>query len=93
MPVSRPYNPNGKRVAEMIGADLAKIGIRLKLVTAEWDQYRTRLQAGEAPMALYGWTGTMATLTTSSMCSWAAPQRALAATTSPSGATLITTGW
>jgi dipeptide transport system substrate-binding protein len=57
MPVSRPYNPNGKRVAEMIGADLAKIGIRLKLVTAEWDQYRTRLQAGEAPMALYGWTG------------------------------------
>ena len=28
MPVSRPYNPNGKRVAEMIQADLAKIGIR-----------------------------------------------------------------
>ena len=23
MPVSRPYNPNGKRIAEMIQADLA----------------------------------------------------------------------
>ncbi len=57
MPVSRPYNPNGKRVAEMIQADLAKIGVRLKLVTDEWNRYRARLQAGEAPMALFGWTG------------------------------------
>ncbi len=57
MPVSRPYNPNGKRVAEMIQADLAKIGIRAKLVTDEWSPYRTKLQAGETSMALYGWTG------------------------------------
>jgi dipeptide transport system substrate-binding protein len=57
MPVSRPYNPNGKRVAEMIQADLAKIGIRLRLMTADWDAYRTRLQAGEAPLSLFGWTG------------------------------------
>jgi dipeptide transport system substrate-binding protein len=56
LPVSRPYNPNGKRVAEMIKADLGRIGIRLKLVTDEWSQYRSRLQAGEASMALYGWT-------------------------------------
>ena len=57
MPVSRPYNPDGKRVAEMIAADLSEVGIRVKLVTAEWSQYRNRLQAGEPPMALYGWTG------------------------------------
>jgi dipeptide transport system substrate-binding protein len=57
MPVSRPYNPNGKRVAEMIQADLGKIGIRLRLVTAEWNEYRMRLQAGEAPLSLFGWTG------------------------------------
>ncbi len=57
MPVSRPYNPDGKRVAEMIADDLAQVGIRVKLVTAEWSEYRTRLQAGEPPMALYGWTG------------------------------------
>jgi dipeptide transport system substrate-binding protein len=57
LPVSRPYNPNGKRVAEMIQADLSRIGIRLKLVTDEWVQYRNRLQGGETSMALYGWTG------------------------------------
>ena len=27
MPVQRPYNPNAKRMAEMIQADLAKVGI------------------------------------------------------------------
>jgi dipeptide transport system substrate-binding protein len=57
MPVSRAYNPNGKRIAEMIQADLARIGIRVKPMTEEWGQYRIRLQAGDAPMALYGWTG------------------------------------
>jgi dipeptide transport system substrate-binding protein len=57
MPVSRPYNPSGKRVAEMIQADLARIGVRTRLVTDEWAEYRTRLQAGEPSMALYGWTG------------------------------------
>jgi dipeptide transport system substrate-binding protein len=57
LPVSRPYTPNGKRVAEMIQTDLSKVGIRARLVTDEWSQYRTRIQAGEAPMAMYGWTG------------------------------------
>jgi len=57
MPVSRPYNPNGRRVAEMIQSDLARIGIRLKLMTDEWSQYRIKLQAGETSMALFGWTG------------------------------------
>ena len=57
MPVSRPYNPNAKRIAEMIQADLARLGIRLRLVTAEWGQYRNRLMDGEHSMALYGWTG------------------------------------
>jgi dipeptide transport system substrate-binding protein len=57
MPVSRAYNPNAKRIAEMIQTDLAKIGVRVKLVTDEWSAYRKRLQAGEHPMALYGWTG------------------------------------
>lgn len=57
IPVSRPYNPNGKRVAEMIQTDLAKIGIRANLMTEEWSDYRARVQAGDASMALYGWTG------------------------------------
>jgi dipeptide transport system substrate-binding protein len=57
MPVSRPYNPNAKRVAEMIEADLAKIGVRVRLATEEWSLYRARLQAGDHTMALFGWTG------------------------------------
>ena len=57
LPVVRAYSPNGKRIAEMVGADLAKLGIRLTFVTDDWDRYRARLQAGEPPAALYGWTG------------------------------------
>ena len=47
MPVQRPYNPNGKRIGEMMQADLAKIGVNAKLVTYEWGEYRKRAQAGE----------------------------------------------
>ncbi len=57
MPVQRPYNPNGKRMAEMMQADLAKVGIDAKLVTYEWGEYRKRLQQGEHQMGLLGWTG------------------------------------
>jgi dipeptide transport system substrate-binding protein len=57
MPVSRPYAPDGKRIAEMIQADLSKLGIRLELKTASWDDYRLTLQAGKAPLGLLGWTG------------------------------------
>ena len=57
MPVQRPYNPNGKRMAEMMQADLAKVGVNAKLVTYEWGEYRKRLQAGEHQMGLLGWTG------------------------------------
>ena len=42
MPVQRPYNPNAKRIGEMMQADLAKIGVNAKLVTYEWGEYRKR---------------------------------------------------
>jgi len=57
MPVQRPYNPNAKRMAEMMQADLAKIGVNAKLVTYEWGEYRKRLQQGEPMTALFGWNG------------------------------------
>jgi dipeptide transport system substrate-binding protein len=56
-PVSRPYNPNGKRIGEMMQADLAKIGVNAKLVTFEWGEYRKRLQNGEHMTGQFGWTG------------------------------------
>ena len=57
MPVQRPYNPNGKRIGEMMQADLAKIGVNAKLVTYEWGEYRKRLQNGEHITGQMGWTG------------------------------------
>jgi dipeptide transport system substrate-binding protein len=56
-PVQRPYNPNGKRIGEMMQADLAKIGVNAKLVTYEWGEYRKRAQNGEHMTAQLGWTG------------------------------------
>jgi dipeptide transport system substrate-binding protein len=55
-PVSRAYNPNGRRVADMIQADLARIGVRLRLLTDEWSAYRAKMLAGVPALALFGWT-------------------------------------
>ncbi len=57
MPVQRPYNPNAKRIAEMMQADLAKVGVNAKLVTYEWGEYRKRMQQGEHITGMLGWTG------------------------------------
>ncbi|MBI1208420.1 MAG: ABC transporter substrate-binding protein [Azospirillum sp.] len=57
MPVQRPYNPNARRIAEMMQSDLAAVGIKAKIVSYEWGEYRKRLQAGDPQMALFGWTG------------------------------------
>ena len=40
-------NPNAKRIAELMQADLAKVGIKAEIKTFEWGEYRKRLQAGE----------------------------------------------
>jgi dipeptide transport system substrate-binding protein len=57
MPVQRPYNPNAKRIAEMIQSDLAKIGVEAELKSYEWGEYRKRMQAGEHITGQLGWTG------------------------------------
>ena len=57
MPVQRPYNPDARRIAELMQSDLMKVGVRAKIVSYEWGEYRKRVAAGEAQMAEYGWTG------------------------------------
>ena len=57
MPVQRPYNPDAKRIGELMQADLAKVGIKAKIVSYEWGDYRKRVQAGEHQMAQLGWSG------------------------------------
>jgi dipeptide transport system substrate-binding protein len=57
MPVQRPYNPNARRIGELMQADLAKVGIKATIVSYEWGEYRKRLQNGDHQMAQIGWTG------------------------------------
>jgi len=56
MPVQRPYNPNARRMAEMIQADWQKVGINAHIVTFEWGEYLQRVKNGEHQAALMGWT-------------------------------------
>lgn len=39
MPVSRPYMPNARRAAELMQADLGKVGINVEIVSYEWGEY------------------------------------------------------
>jgi peptide/nickel transport system substrate-binding protein len=57
MPVPRPYMPDGRKVAEAIQGDLAKIGIKAKIVSYDWGTYLKKTSMGEHSMALLGWTG------------------------------------
>ena len=48
LPVSRPYNPGGKKMGEMMQADLARSGHqRVKLVTYDWTQYLDKAKTGQ----------------------------------------------
>jgi dipeptide transport system substrate-binding protein len=57
MPVQRPYNPNARRMAELIQADWAKVGVDAEIVTYEWGEYLQRSRDGEHDTMLLGWTG------------------------------------
>lgn len=57
MPVQRAYNPNARRMAEMIQADWAKIGVKATIVTYEWGEYLERVRNGEHETMLMGWSG------------------------------------
>lgn len=56
IPVVRAYMPDGKRAAEMIQSDWAKIGVTAKIVTYEWGEYLKRARAGEPMIAELGAT-------------------------------------
>ncbi|OBA08170.1 peptide ABC transporter substrate-binding protein [Paenibacillus polymyxa] len=58
MPVSRPYMPDGKKVAEAIQADFEKIGIKVNIQSPEWATYLDDLKAGEKDdLYMLGWNG------------------------------------
>jgi dipeptide transport system substrate-binding protein len=57
MPVQRPYNPNARRMAELIQADWANVGVQAEIVSFEWGEYLERSKNGEHQTVLLGWTG------------------------------------
>ena len=58
MPVQRPYNPNARRMAEMIQADFDKVGVKVEIVSYEWGEYLDKSKAVDRDGAvLLGWTG------------------------------------
>lgn len=56
LPVSRPYNPDGRKMAEMMQADLAKVGVVVKIVTYDWPTYLAKSLKGEHSMLQFGWS-------------------------------------
>ncbi len=58
MPVQRPYNPNARRMAELMQADFAAIGVKAEIVSIEWGEYLAQSSAKDRDGAvLLGWTG------------------------------------
>lgn len=57
LPVSRPYNPNGRKMGEMMQQDLARVGIKVELVSYDWATYLDKVKNGEHDMVQLGWAG------------------------------------
>ncbi|WP_182417478.1 ABC transporter substrate-binding protein [Bartonella sp. HY038] len=58
MPISRPYMPNGRRTAELIQADYAKVGIKSEIVSMEWGEYlKAGNDKGRDGAFMMGWIG------------------------------------
>ncbi len=58
MPVQRPYNPNARRMAELIQEDFDRIGVDVEIVSYEWGEYLSRSRELDRDGAvLLGWTG------------------------------------
>lgn len=58
MPVQRPYNPNARRMAELMQEDFAQVGVTVEIVSYEWGEYLSRSRELDRDGAiLLGWTG------------------------------------
>ncbi|HEY0213261.1 MAG TPA: ABC transporter substrate-binding protein [Paenirhodobacter sp.] len=58
MPVQRPYMPNARRTAELMQSDLAKVGVKVEIVSYEWGEYlKKSMEADRKGAVILGWTG------------------------------------
>ena len=58
MPVARPYNPNARRMAELLQSDFANVGVEVEIVSYEWGEYlKISKDVTRDGAVLLGWTG------------------------------------
>lgn len=60
LPVSRPSNPNGLLLAQLLQQDWARIGVRTHIRTYEWGEYLKRANRGEHDIYMSGWSSDVA---------------------------------
>lgn len=56
MPVARAYNPDARKMAEMMQNYLLQVGIDANIVSYEWSTFRQRLKLGLHDSVLIGWS-------------------------------------
>ncbi len=57
MSAQRAYNPNAKKMAELIQEDLKAIGVRVKIESYEYGTFLNKVRQGQHHSALMGWIG------------------------------------
>ncbi|WP_100655752.1 ABC transporter substrate-binding protein [Alteromonas flava] len=56
MPVQRAYNPNAMKMARLMQAYLAEVGVVATIVSYDWTTFRNNLQQGMHDSVLIGWS-------------------------------------
>jgi peptide/nickel transport system substrate-binding protein len=57
LPVSRPYNPDGRKVGEILQAQLKQVGVDAKITSYDIGTYWDKVDAGEFDICMTGWSG------------------------------------
>jgi len=55
MPVQRPYNPDAKKMAELMHHDLAAVGVKSRIITYKWEVFLDKVSKGQHQTVLLGW--------------------------------------
>ncbi len=55
MPVSRIYNPNARKMAELMQSDLRAVGVNVRIVEYEWNTFLQRVDEHRHDSVLLGW--------------------------------------
>ena len=55
MPIQRAYNPNAMKMAQLIRSYLSQVGVKLNIISYDWNIFRENLRLGIHDSVLIGW--------------------------------------